>query len=127
MQNVEMWRPAVWSGQAGCIAVPQVPAFSTQMAHECGKNSQFVGMLNAFRSSGGLARVQEVAGRFKSQSASDVSPLAELVLVHDDWEVTTWFTQPNHWLASTTPANSMAVATRKVFHGARAERFVVAG
>lgn len=53
--------------------------------------------------------------------------LAELVGVYDDWELATWFAQPNPWLADRTPADMLAVAAPQVLNAARAERFVEAG
>lgn len=167
MQNVEMLTAVNLHQPLRCIAAPDGQSFVNPEGEEYLKNTQFVGMLNAFRRSGGLARAPEVAARFSRQSASDTSPLAgwiakrqvislewqsriwlplfqfnptgmtlrsgldavlaELVLLYDDWEVASWFSQQNPWLASATPADSLAVATTQVLHAARAERFVVAG
>jgi hypothetical protein len=133
------------------------------MEQERLRNNQFVDLLNAFRRSGGLARAQEVAARFKRQGITDISPLAswlvkrevisiewqskiwlplfqfqpsgmslrpglspvlaELVVVYNDWDVATWFTQPNPWLADATPADSLAAGATQVLDAARAERF----
>jgi len=49
--------------------------------------------------------------------------LAELVAVYTDWDVATWFTQPNPWLANATPADSLAMGAAHVLDAARAERF----
>lgn len=167
MQNVEMLKSVDSLQPLRCMAVPGGQNFANSQDEEYLKNNQFVGMLNAFRRSGGLARAPEVAARFSRQGASDMSPLAgwiakrqvislewqsriwlplfqfnptgmtlrsglgavlaELVLVYDDWEVASWFAQPNSWLASATPADSLAVAAPQVHHAARAERFVVTG
>jgi hypothetical protein len=53
--------------------------------------------------------------------------LVELVGVYDDWELATWFAQPNPWLADCTPADTLAVAAPEVLSAARAERFVEVG
>lgn len=167
MQTVEMLTAVNLHQPLRCIAAPDGQSFASPQAEEYLKNNQFVGMLNAFRRSGGLARAPEVAARISRQSVSDMSPLAgwiakrqvislewqsriwlplfqfnptgmtlrsglgavlaELVLIYDDWEVASWFSQPNPWLARATPADSLAVATSQVHHAARAERFVVAG
>lgn len=167
MQNVETLKSVNSLQPLRCIAAPDGRSFANPQAEEYLKNNQFVGMLNAFRRSGGLARAPEVEARLSRQSASDMSPLAgwiakrqvinlewqsriwlplfqfnptgmtlrsglgavlaELVQVYDDWEVASWFSQPNPWLASATPADSLAVATTQVHQAARAERFVVAG
>lgn len=49
--------------------------------------------------------------------------LAELVVVHNDWEVAAWFIQPNPWLANATPADSLVTCAAQVLDAARAERF----
>lgn len=131
------------------------------------RNNQFIELLNAFRCSGGLARVPEVAARFQLDGSRDVSPLAswinrrqviciewqsrqwlplfqfnplgltlraglsavlaELVGIHDDWQLASWFAQPNPWLADGVPADLLALAAPQVLNAAQAERFVVAG
>ena len=50
----------------------QVPEWQT--------DHQFVAMLNAYRSSGGLARAQEVAARFKPHGWAAVNQLADWIL-----------------------------------------------
>lgn len=142
---------------------PNGQNYASRMAQERVQNNLFVDLLNAYRRSGGLARAQEVAARFKRQGVNDISPLAgwlvrrevisiewqsklwlpmfqfqpagmalrtglsavlaELVVVCNDWEVATWFTQPNPWLADATPADSLAVGTVQVLDAARAVRF----
>jgi hypothetical protein len=53
--------------------------------------------------------------------------LSELAPVYDDWEIATWFAEPNPWLADCSPADVLAVAPTQVHHAARTERFVQAG
>lgn len=53
--------------------------------------------------------------------------LAELIAVYNDWDVATWFSQPNRWLADCTPADALTAATREVLNAARVERYVAAG
>lgn len=154
--------PKVW----GSLPVPSGQSYASRMAQERERNNQFVDLLNAFRHSGGLARAQEVATRFKRQGVGDISPLAawlvkrevvsiewqsklwlplfqfhpvgmtlraglsnvlaELVGVYNDWEMASWFAQPNPWLADNTPADSLAVTADQVLEAARAERFAQA-
>lgn len=49
--------------------------------------------------------------------------LAELVVVYNDWDVATWFTLPNPWLANAAPADALAAGAAQVLDAARAERF----
>lgn len=94
MQNVEMWRSAIRPGHPGRVAAPELPLVATQQAQDNARNDQLVGMLNVFRRSGGLARAQEVACRFKGQSASDVSPLAGWIadrqVISLEWQSSIW-------------------------------------
>lgn len=150
----------------GALPIPSAQSYASRMALERVRNNQFVTLLNAFRHSGGLARAQEVAARFKRQGVGDISPLAawlvkrevvsiewqsklwlplfqfhpvgmtlraglsnvlaELVGVYNDWEMASWFAQPNPWLADNTPADSLAVTADQVLEAARAERFAQA-
>lgn len=167
MQNVEMWRSAIRPGHPGRVAAPELPVLEAQLAQDFARNNQFVDMLNAFRRSGGLARAQEVACRFKSENSGNVSPLAgwidnrqvislewqskiwmplfqfnpsgttlraglsavlsELIQVHDDWGVATWFSQPSSRLAGGTPADLLAASASQVLNAAFAERAAAAG
>ncbi|OIQ70246.1 hypothetical protein GALL_481410 [mine drainage metagenome] len=146
-----------------CFSVSKGQSYASRMAQERLQNNLFVDLLNAYRRSGGLARAQEVAARFKRQGINDISPLAswlvkrevisiewqskiwlplfqfqpvgmslrpglspvlaELVAVYNDWDVATWFTRPNPWLADALPADSLAVGAAQVLDAARAERF----
>ena len=53
--------------------------------------------------------------------------LSELTAICDNWEIATWFAEPNAWLADCAPADVLAAAPTQVHHAARAERFVQAG
>ena len=94
MQNVEMWRSAIRPGNPGRVAAPELPDLDIQPAQDFARNNQFLAMLNAFRRSGGLARAQEVSCRFRSQSASDVSPLAGWIanrqVISLEWQSKIW-------------------------------------
>jgi hypothetical protein len=167
MQSPNMMSTVPVPWRSGCLGASTAQSTTCRLAQEQLKNHQFVDLLNAFRRSGGLARVPEVAARFHSCSAHDVSPLAgwinkrevisfewqsmlwmplfqfnpssltlraglkavlaELVGIDDDWELATWFAQPNPWLADCTPADTLAVAAPEVLSAARAERFVEVG
>jgi len=163
MQIAIELRPVLSSKNWECLSMPNGQNYASRMAQERVQNNLFVDLLNAYRRSGGLARAQEVAARFKRQGVNDISPLAgwlvrrevisiewqskiwlplfqfqpadmalrtglsavlaELVVVCNDWEVATWFTQPNPWLADATPADSLAVGAVQVLDAARAMRF----
>lgn len=45
--------------------------------------------------------------------------LDELLGVYDDWELATWFAQPNPWLAERAPADMLAVAAPQVLAAAQ--------
>lgn len=57
-------------------ALPDAQDSSCRLAQDVQRNNQFVHMLNAFRVSGGLARVPEVAARYQLYGGRDESPLA---------------------------------------------------
>jgi hypothetical protein len=50
--------------------------------------------------------------------------LAELVGVFDDWEIATWFAQPNAWLHEQRPLDPTARDDDDVIQAARADRFI---
>jgi hypothetical protein len=52
--------------------------------------------------------------------------LAELVVVYNDWDLASWFAQPNPWLSEGLPADALAFAAPQVLWAARAERSAVA-
>ncbi len=58
------------------------------------KNDRFVDLLNAFRPSGGLARVTEVAARFQMHGVQEVSPLAGWIsrreVICFEWQSRLW-------------------------------------
>jgi hypothetical protein len=94
MQNVEMLNSVNLLQPLRCVVGPDGQSAANLQAQEYRKNSQFVGMLNAFRRSGGLARAQEVAARFSGQSASDMSPLAGWItkrqVISLEWQSRIW-------------------------------------
>ena len=53
--------------------------------------------------------------------------LGELTAIHDDWEIATWFSLPNPWLANCAPADTLAVAAQEVQNAAFNERYAAAG
>lgn len=167
MQSPDMMSAAPLPSSFSGLALGEVQGLPASYAQETQRNHKFVELLNAFRRSGGLARVPEVAARFQTHGGNDVSPLAdwitkrqvisfewqskqwmplfqfnpvglslraglnhvldELLGVCDNWELATWFAQPNAWLAGCAPADMLAVAAPQVLKAARAERFVAAG
>lgn len=124
-------------------------------------------MLDAYRSSGGLARAQEVLAMFKRGGGPGVAALArwiasrelicfewqaqtwlpvfqlnrrdltpdrrlrpvfaELTRIYDHWDVATWFSLPNPWLAQRAPVDSLWGDPGAVLDAARAERFALSG
>jgi hypothetical protein len=59
------------------------------------RDDQFVGMLRAYRLSGGLARGHDLATLLASRSRLDIGTLARWIVsgevVHFDWQQETWF------------------------------------
>ncbi len=96
MQTPKISVPVVAPGQYRVMA----PYVSTGLdaEHEVAidqlKNTQFVNLLNAFRRSGGLARVPEVAARFRMYDSNDVSPLAGWInnrqVISFEWQAKRW-------------------------------------
>ncbi len=82
--------PKAW----GRLPVPSGLSYASRMAQEREHNHQFVDLLNAFRPSGGLARAQEVATRFKRQGVGDISPLAAWLVKREvlsiEWQSKLW-------------------------------------
>jgi hypothetical protein len=94
MQNVASSRSATQQDTSGYFTPPVVTGTFGHLAQERQKNIQFVSLLNAFRPSGGLARAEEVAARFKRQGFSDVSPLAGWIIkrqaISVEWQSKIW-------------------------------------
>ena len=53
--------------------------------------------------------------------------LAELAGVFDDWELASWFAEPNAWLQGRTPVDALQADAQAVLDAARADRFVARG
>ena len=53
--------------------------------------------------------------------------LAELDGTFDDWELATWFAEPNVWLQGGVPVDALEVDPRAVRAAARADRFIARG
>ncbi len=53
--------------------------------------------------------------------------LAELAGVFDDWELASWFAEPNSWLQHRSPATALQADRQAVLDAARADRFVAHG
>jgi hypothetical protein len=53
--------------------------------------------------------------------------LAELAGVFDDWELASWFAEPNAWLLGRRPVDTLQADTQAVLDAARADRFVARG
>lgn len=76
MQSPDQLRAALIPSGIDGHALHDAQDSASRLAQDVQRNNQFVDMLNAFRASGGLARVPEVAARFQLHGPSDVSPLA---------------------------------------------------
>jgi len=53
--------------------------------------------------------------------------LAELAGSFDDWDLASWFAEPNAWLQGRTPVDALQADPKAVFDAARADRFVARG
>lgn len=53
--------------------------------------------------------------------------VAELSMAFDDWDLASWFAQPNSWLGGAVPADAIEHDLDSVLHAARADRFVAMG
>jgi hypothetical protein len=51
----------------------------------------------------------------------------ELSGVFDDWELASWFVQPNCWLHDAAPVDVIADDPAAVLRAARADRFIARG
>lgn len=65
-------------------------------------------------------------------SAMSVRPevtavIRELSSVFDEWDLVSWFTSPNTWLANMTPVAAMTSLPAAVMEAARADRFIARG
>ena len=76
-----------------CLAPAQCQGAPDRSAQDAQRNQHFVNLLNAFRRSGGLARVPEVAARFHTYG-NDVSPLAGWInqrqVISFEWQSQIW-------------------------------------
>ena len=96
MQTPHELVSAATPAQSGRMALYEPTGFDgTQgLVVEQLKNTQFVNLLNAFRRSGGLARVPEVAARFRTYNLNDVSPLAGWIdhrqVISFEWQYKRW-------------------------------------
>lgn len=94
MQSFDMMSstPAQWRAQR--LGASDTLSSASGIERDRQKNHQFVELLNAFRRSGGLARVPEVAARFQSYNVNDVSPLAAWVnrreVISFEWQSMLW-------------------------------------
>jgi hypothetical protein len=53
--------------------------------------------------------------------------LAELAGTLDDWELASWFAEPNAWLQGRSPVDALQGDAQAVLDAARADRFVARG
>lgn len=76
MQSPDLLNAALMPRGFDGHVLPDAQNAVSRLAQDVQRNNQFVDMLNAFRCSGGLARVPEVAARFQLYGGRDESPLA---------------------------------------------------
>jgi acyl-CoA synthetase (AMP-forming)/AMP-acid ligase II len=62
-----------------------------------------------------------------SPSAATVDVIRELSDVFDDWELASWFAQPNVWLHDAAPVVAIRKDQLGVLQAARADRFIARG
>ena len=62
-----------------------------------------------------------------SHRAGTVAVIRELSDVFDDWELASWFAQPNVWLHDATPVDAIRDDQPGVLQAARVDRFIARG
>ena len=59
-----------------------------------------------------------------SRRAGTVEVIRELSDIFDDWELASWFAQPNVWLDDATPVDAIRDDQPRVLQAARVDRFI---
>ncbi|MDD5480935.1 hypothetical protein [Rhodoferax sp.] len=94
MQIAIEFKPELCPKSLECFSAPHGQNHASRLAQEYAQNHLFVDLLNAYRRSGGLARAQEVAARFKRQGVNDISPLAGWLVRREvisiEWQSKIW-------------------------------------
>lgn len=94
MQNILMSRPVSSPGMSGVSYAPDAMTFPLPRAQEHHADHQFVALLDSYRSSGGLARAQEVIALFKCRCGPDAATLASFIVerkvISFEWQSQTW-------------------------------------
>lgn len=85
---------ALWWAPLKYLYMPRVLPTLREPAPSCGVDEGFVGMLVAYRNSGGLAKAQEVANMFKACGRCDITTLARSIalerVVFFEWDEHIW-------------------------------------
>lgn len=114
MESADAFKTVSCSTRANRIAASNETDPSRLLMQEMRKNDQFVDLLNAFRPSGGLARVAEVAARFQTHDVHEVSPLAGWIKTREvisfEWQSRLWLPLFQFNPASLTTGLSEALA-----------------
>jgi hypothetical protein len=94
MQNVVVSRLEPALNRAGFDPVPDAECSHHQHELQEHTDQQFIVMLDAYRSSGGLARAQEVVALFKRRSGHDLATLASWIVNKNvicfEWQLKMW-------------------------------------
>lgn len=94
MQNILMPRPVSSPDMSGVRYAPDAMNVPQPRAQEHHADHQFVALLDSYRSSGGLARAQEVIALFKCRCGPDAATLASFIVerkvISFEWQSQTW-------------------------------------
>jgi hypothetical protein len=94
MQNILLHKPALSRDIRTKRYWSDATNYPAQWPQECDADGQFIAMLVSYRSSGGLARAQEVLALFKRHCGSDLATLARWIVkrkvVGFEWQSDLW-------------------------------------
>jgi hypothetical protein len=94
MQNPDQLRATLTSSRFDGHVFPDAQNAVSRLAQDVQRNKQFIELLNAFRCSGGLARMPEVAARFQLYGEREVSPLVGWIkrreVICIEWQSMRW-------------------------------------
>lgn len=95
MQNVLATAPVPSSEPFQFSHAPAAQSWGKARVTQCHDDHAFIGMLNAYRNSGGMAREQEVAALLARHAAQDGPTFADWIVegrvIHFEWQSQIWF------------------------------------
>lgn len=95
MQNVLATTPVSAPEPCSFSHAPAAPSWGHACVQQGRDDYAFIGMLNAYRDSGGMAREQEVVALLARQAAEDGPTFADWIVegrvIHFEWQSQIWF------------------------------------